>query len=224
MLTLAVFLGAVVALSSACCTPDQWEGGEAAVVGFSGGFHDKNGMVKEFNRVSYDYTNKRTHVSLYYVYDGKPHEYKMLTRYDDKQNPEEGKLYVVDVKEKKCHTKTLSKPFRQSCTPKEAKYTGNFTIGLAGAGGLHADGYEIEGEGYSVNLAVSMIKGGACIPLGEAVAAKKGRMSTLSDITFVNITPGIKDASIFDVPKECDKVTEGELVEEMIRDQYFMAL
>lgn len=223
MLTLITVLSAViaVALSAGCCTPDQWEGGEGVEVGYSG--YIKKGLIREYVKVAYDYTNKRSAAELFYENGDIKGKFQMVIRYDDETDENKGKLYFVDLQKSKCWQKTLNKPFRKACVPDDAKEMGDYVLGLKSAG-LKATAYHINGKGFDATVSVSPLGKGLCVPIGEIVAGKRGRFSTLRTVGFSNITPGIKNATVFDVPSACDETEYYDIMDEVSRDFYTFAL
>lgn len=222
--TVCVFVCAVVALVSSCCTPDQWEGGEGAVIGYSGPHHQ--GLIREYIKVAYDYTNKQSAVELHYFNGKIKAEFKVLVKYDKKcmtKDCKGGKMYILDMKDNKCWEKRLLKPFRKACLPEEAKYMSDYYVGVEG--GLKASAYEYDGEFFLASISVSDVGKGLCVPIGETIA-KHSRYNTLSTVGFFNITTGIKDPKFFDVPEACKKTEEMYFpyMELLAKEHHFFAL
>lgn len=223
--TVCVFMCAVVALAWSCCTPDQWEGAEGAIIGYHGpGKH--GGLIREYIQVAYDFTNKQSAANLYYFNKGIKAEFKVIVKYDKEcqdANCAGGKMYVYNVKDKKCWEKSIKGAFRKACIPEKAKYMGDYYLGLEG--GLKASAYEFDGKHFTASISVSSVGKNQCVPIGETIA-KQGRYSTLSNVGFLNITTGIKDPSVFDVPAAC-KETEDmyfPYMEVLAKEDHFFAL
>ncbi|XP_055876459.1 ependymin-related protein 1-like isoform X2 [Biomphalaria glabrata] len=210
---LALF--SLVALSSACCTPDQWEGVESSIGGWAG--RRRSGLLKEFVFASYDYTNKRSAAFLDYANGEYFNRFQIVVRYEG----EVGNLYIVDLKRNKCWLKTLKRPFRQACIPEKAKSVGDYYLGLKG--GFKVSGYAIEGERINAFISVQNVSG-SCIPVSEAVYGKLTKVEFVQTVGFVNLTPGIKNETVFDVPAQCEKKEDFSLAEELTRDHYFFAI
>ncbi|CAL1530440.1 unnamed protein product [Lymnaea stagnalis] len=205
-----------VALSSAVCTPDQWEGTEASIGGWA--THKRNGLLKEYVRVAYDFTNKRSAAFLEYRNGEYSNKFRIVIKYEG----EVGNLYVVDLKKDKCWTKKLDRPFRQACIPEKAKAVGDYYMGLKG--GFKVSGFALEGERVSAFVSVQLIDNNQFVPVGEAVYGKLRKVDFVQNVGFIDITPGIQNATVFDVPKECEKKDDFTLAEELTRDHYILAI
>lgn len=214
--SVALLLCSVVALSSACCTPDQWEGQESSIGGYAKFIY--HGLITEFLEVSYDAINNRTAALLRYSSGKYFKHFKIVTRYDDG----EGKLYVVDLKKLKCWTRTLKRPFRKACIPSHARSVGNYSLGLKD--GFNVTGYEIGGKYVSAFISVEETSDGQCVPVSEAVFGRVKKVDFIQTIGFINIEQGIKNETVFDVPKECKKEEDYDMAEYLIRDSFIMAI
>uniref|UniRef100_A0A0B6ZEM9 Mammalian ependymin-related protein 1 n=1 Tax=Arion vulgaris TaxID=1028688 RepID=A0A0B6ZEM9_9EUPU len=210
-----IFICSVLALSSACCTPDQWEGEEAIIGGYTG--QRNRGILKEFVRVAYDAVNTRTAAFVDYRSGEHSNKFKIVTRYENG----EGKLYVYDLKKDKCWTKTLDRPFRKACIPSEAKSIGSYYLGLKN--GFKLTGYEFKGKRINAFVSVEEI-GNECIPVTEAIYGRLNKVGIVQNIGFINISRGIRNTTIFDVPRKCEKKEDFSLAEELTRDNFIMAV
>ncbi|KAH9513144.1 hypothetical protein Btru_035991 [Bulinus truncatus] len=216
MTPILLLLFTLVALSTSCCTPDQWEGIESSIGGWAA--RKRSGLLKEYVKVSYDFTNKRTAAFVDYSNGEYANRFKIVVRYDG----EVGNVYVVDLKKDKCWTKKLNRPFRQACIPDSAKPVGDYYLGLDG--GFKLSGYAIEGPRVSAFVSVQNISNGQCVPVTEAVYGKLTKADFVQTVGFVNVTPGIKNATVFDVPAECEKKQDTSLAEGLTRDHFILAL
>ncbi|XP_059179083.1 ependymin-related protein 1-like [Physella acuta] len=211
-----VTLCSVVALGYACCTPDQWEGAEASIGGWA--TKKRHGLLKEYIKVSYDATNNRTAAFLDYVNGDFSNKYQIVTRYDEGV----GKLYVVDLKKDKCWTKELTRPFRKACIPDSAKSMGEYYLGLEG--GFKVSGFEVKGKSFQVFVSVQLLDNNQCVPVGETVTGSLRKADFVQNVGFINVTPGIKNETVFDIPKACEKMEDFSLAEELSREHYIMAV
>jgi len=215
--------------SWACCTPPQWEGVMGSQGGYAKGWF-KRGVYGGYTAVSYDFTNKRSAVFTKISskdYKGKWYVVSIYDKDADEGCKGNGKMYVVDLKKNKCYTKRLRCGMKESCIPSEAKDLGTYFLGLKGGYLLHA--YQIEKHGkmdcslpISVSVQDTETKG-VCIPVGETFQCRRLGVDFMEVIGFSNVTHGIKNATVFDVPKQCDKELDIELAE-MIpnRDHYIL--
>jgi len=221
LLTLGLVLCfAVCAWASICCTPDQWEGYQPSVAGYSS--RHRKGQTKEFAQVSYDFTNKRTAAFMTFVDRDKEKKFQIVTRYDDDMNDDEGKIYVVDLKEDKCWTKKTRRPFRKACIPDGAKVNGAGYLGLEGKG-LKITGYEVATHRVDAMVTVMNIDKDTCVPTGEVMSGSMKRVSFMRSAAFIDITAGIKNETIFDIPKACEENLDLTLEAEVERD-FIMAI
>ncbi|GFR61524.1 RNA-directed DNA polymerase from mobile element jockey [Elysia marginata] len=76
----ALYMCSIVALGWACCTPDQWEGTQSEFAGYAE--ETQNGLIMEFNNVSYDFKSKRSAVFLRYMNGDIKAKIKLVVRYD----------------------------------------------------------------------------------------------------------------------------------------------
>lgn len=211
-----LLLCSVVALSIACCTPDRWEGDEVTLGGYAG--RRRTGLVKEFIRVAYDGVNKRTAAFLDYRRGEHSNKYRIVTRYEN----DKGRLYVVDLKDRKCWTKTLERPFRKACIPAEAKPVDSYYLGLKD--GFKVTGYDFRGKSINAYVSVQTLENNQCIPVTEAVFGRLKRVDFIQNVAFVNIESGIRNETVFEIPKECEKREEFTLSEELTREHFIMAI
>lgn len=213
----ACLLGA--ATGEGCCTPDQWQGVQASTSGYV--YHHRPSVVQGLVYVVYDYTNKRSASFANYTSEGKTRRYRLVQRYvDDK----EGKLYVVDLQSDKCYQKKLKRPFRKACVPDSAQKLGAFYMG-AGDNKVDAVAYkaQVKTEHYKLDVSLSVTEQG-CIPLGETVVGVARGVPLMETVGFVNIEPGIKDPSVFDIPKECEETFPALIMSGLEHDYNFLVV
>jgi len=217
-----------------CCTPDQWEGTQSTQYGYSKGLFRK-GFHREMSQISYDAKNERTAASIEFSDGHRTKKFKIITVFDKKLYFETmdldfdgcggGKMYFIDVEKNKCYTRSACK-FRKACVPADAKGV-NFFLGLSGV--YKVEGFEFKKEwghgwrksGLLVDVTVYNIKD-ACIPVGEQKAGRVHGTDFMSTTGFVNITPGIKNATVFDIPAICNKAEDSSLMEEEPMREHFV--
>jgi len=134
-------------------------------------------------------------------------------------NDDEGTVYVVDLNEDKCWTKKTRREFRKACIPDGAKVNGAGYLGLEGKG-LKITGYEVTTPRVDAMVTVMNIDKDTCVPTGEVVSGSMRRASFMKSAAFIDVTAGIKNATVFDIPKACeenlDTSTQAELEREFI--------
>jgi len=233
METKVVVLGAVAVLAAVlaltegkgCCAPDQWQGAMGSVSGFV--YKKRPGSAKGITYTFYDATNKRVASFANYTMEhGKVRSYKIVKRYGKKECEGEvegvdcgrGRMYVVDLETKKCYRKKLWRPFRKACIPDKAKETGDFYMG-AGNATLAVRGYfvEFKKRGVRLNMEVTVTQDG-CIPVGELTQGVAKGVPMMETVGFADIKPGVKDPTVFDIPKECDKAEPGLIMDALDRE------
>ncbi|XP_041372874.1 uncharacterized protein LOC121386142 [Gigantopelta aegis] len=88
-----------------------------------------------------------------------------------------------------------------------ATYGGHFHVG-SGNNKLESDSFFISvQEGHKTNLQIVVFVTEECIPLGERIVGISQGNPIEDSVSFFNIQMGIKDPSVFDVPKVCDDTT-----------------
>lgn len=196
-------LAAVFAVSlSAMCTPDQWEGYQGALTGY---VHDRHpGVMKEFAAVSYDAKNERKAMFVTIVKHDHEEKFHIVVRYD--KAGDGGNYYIKNLKSGKCFHKALEKPFRKACLPEEAKHMYDYSMGLKGAGGLAVSAYGLRIKETELMVVVSKA-GKDIIPISESFYGHVRVCHTdfVQGMGFSDITPGIKNETVFAIPEGCKK-------------------
>ncbi|CAG5127806.1 unnamed protein product [Candidula unifasciata] len=216
-IVVVLLVSSLMGLCSACCTPAQWEGQLSAIAGRAEGARHE--VILEFGEVSYDATNNRSVIVLSFKGGKIDDTMKILTRYD---NSSSGKQYVLDFKTGKCNILELRTPFRRLCIPAEAKRIGNFTLGLSPA--LKGTAFAAGGKDVNVFVTVQELDNDTCVPVSESLYGRFGKADVVETIAFINITPGIKNETVFDVPAQCKKADESTFPYLRSRDHYIMAI
>jgi len=220
-ITLSLVLCLAVAIQ-ACCTPSQWEGYQPSMAGYAG--RHKRGGIKEFASVHYDADNNRKAIFMTLVNGDKESKFHVVQRYGD-DDEEGGKIYVVDLVRDKCWIKKTEKPFRMACIPKGSKVAGSGSLGLeTGAGGLKITGYEVKKGDVEALVTVYKINEDVCVPIAETVSGMIKRIGFMKTASFIDITPGIKNATVFDIPKQCEEKLDMSIEAAFERDHFVMAV
>jgi len=205
--------------ASGCCTPDQWEGYQPAYGGYSG-HHHMRGEVKEFSAVSYDYTNKRKAVFMTFLNGDKQNKYQVITRCDD-DNDDGCKVYVIDLQKNECRIKEVP-GFEKSCIPADGKYNGNGAIGF-GKNSMKIVSYVISRREVTTFVSVGNIGKDLCVPVSETIAGEMKGVGFMQYVGFIDISAGIKNATVFDVPDICDNMAGFEIsLEAAFERSYFI--
>ncbi|XP_012935409.1 ependymin-related protein 1 [Aplysia californica] len=215
-----ILVASFAACAWTCCTPDQWEGEEGALAGYARAF--QRGILKEKAFVAYDYTNRRTVAFLNYVNGDYEGRFQIVTRYDS--DGKKGRLFFVDLKKDECRTRDLDREFRKACIPKDAKEYGPFFMGLEG--GFRVRGFEVHTGPITTFVNVVDLEEGVCVPVGETLTGTLRKVSFMQSLGFINIRPGIKNATIFDVPKQCSEAQETDQMFAAVveRDHFILAV
>ncbi|BFZ17870.1 hypothetical protein BsWGS_20909 [Bradybaena similaris] len=219
---------AVVALSSACCTPDQWEGMETAFGDYGSTIRPNSGIWMLPNQViSYDAKNNRSAFFTTSGREGQVVKFKSLIIYDNKSGV--GKWYDMDYIRDECMSGIMDTPFPKICLPAEAKPGVNFSFGYAPV--FNMVGYIIPGKIASTLIAVQELGNNQCMPVLIAPYAPNGTVwqdRVVETYAFINITYGIKNETVFDIPEKCKEMSqsslfqmsESKLAEQRLRKHY----
>ncbi|XP_076816802.1 mammalian ependymin-related protein 1-like [Clavelina lepadiformis] len=120
----------------------------------------------------------------------------------------ENKAYRVDLKTRKCNVSTIDRPFRLVEVPEQSQYIGESSIGsleVPGAGVLLSTWFHMTHDTEVVgNLTTSFTKE-ECIPYSETFHGYqvKSKQHLSFHRKFFDVTIGLDDPNIFDVPYEC---------------------
>ncbi|GFR61523.1 mammalian ependymin-related protein 1-like [Elysia marginata] len=132
-------------------------------------------------------------------------------------------MYVDNYEKGKCWKKKLEREFRKACIPRDAKSLGDYYLGLEG--GYKVSSYNIKGERMNSILTVQTMMKDVCAPIGEISMGQAGRYDILKNVGYSGITPGIKNDTVFDVPKDCtDDWKDFDLPIDVDRQDYIFGL
>ncbi|XP_066291958.1 ependymin-related protein 1-like [Branchiostoma lanceolatum] len=168
-----------------CCVPKQWEGEVHMIQGYvrSGQPGLQNVTVRE----SYDFTRKKIAVELL----GMTTPTKVIMDYN--------KMEVFTITGTTCTAGKMMNPGMLNCLPMNSTYMGSFRFG--GMDGLLVDSWSIFDPLLGGNGVVDMTRDG-CIMVTEVLTSPPGSPEpSLSALGVTDVTLGIKDPKVFDVPR-----------------------
>lgn len=175
-----------VHLSDSCCIPKQFEGFEELVaVGVNTGIH-----TRSLYRIHLDSTNKKIALTGNATYNGTLVKEQILHDFNAM------KQYVV--KDGKCSVTEIGGGM-VVCIPPEAKLFMSTYYGI-GNNKVDIDVYMVTNGSYATAISVTKNE---CAPMTQRRESKAG----ITDVEFRGVTLGIKDMSVFDVPKACQNGT-----------------
>ncbi|XP_002732744.1 ependymin-related protein 1-like [Saccoglossus kowalevskii] len=192
---LIVLLASFVALTTAykCCPPKQFE----STMGQFGGTctrQGKSGIFTVYGPLHYDYSKEM--VALEEYISAGEQQFKVKVIQDFNSNTQ----YVIMAG--KCTKSDLPGSIDDTCIPDAAEYIGTNVYGLDA---LTADSYTYNAQQMGANVSVGVaVTANECLPFGLTIFADQPQAETISFIGFMNVTLGIKDPSVFDIPKICD--------------------
>ncbi|XP_066286191.1 mammalian ependymin-related protein 1-like [Branchiostoma lanceolatum] len=197
----AVLLWAVLGLCAGqkpCCTPDQWEGTTQELQGFL--VDDKLGTVYGTVEVSYDFTNQKLALAENLNETGSGN-----TKLKVIQDYKKGTQYAIQGNS--CMEFALKGSMRKQCIPDNATHIGTFSFGGMAPDGLECDAFMTTVAGMDNVYAISDMTRDGCYPVTQVSVNLMREHSTMTTQVFTDVTPGIKDPSIFTPPvPPCDKV------------------
>ncbi|XP_071098340.1 ependymin-related protein 1-like [Haliotis cracherodii] len=182
-----------LAVADQCCTPDQWEGIAGSIVGTV--TNGKSTSAQTTTSMSYDFTDMMLAATTTTMVDGMTLKNMTIIDYNKKL------MYNFNEMTGDCAVTPVDQPFKKACIPDDAKQLGNFYYG-AGDNMLQATSYMIKQDPFTAFVSFTAT---GCIPIAEVVYGDMGQTAIMSDTGFVNITPGIKDPSVFDPPESCQQ-------------------
>lgn len=201
------------------CTPDQWEGYEGSVGGYI--HHGHPGIIQEWMKVSYDAKSKAKAAFISYHNNEYENKFQVVMRHDD-DSDDSGRLYIVDLKTDKCWSKKMEGPFRKACVPGDAKHLGDHYMGLKGKG-LQVSMFYVHVKDVTCVLSVQK-QGDVMIPIGENLFGKAMKTAFIQPVGYLDITPGIQNATVFDVPKQCKEEESMSPSEYLLKEHAFFGV
>ncbi|XP_063425524.1 mammalian ependymin-related protein 1-like [Mytilus trossulus] len=189
---LCCFVLAQAQIPKPCESPKQWEGNILRV--------DRGTAVKPANerlKVSYDETNQRVREITEYSFTPKPGQetYEVIYLHQTK------KEYRINLVTRKCNVTTLTRPFMPDGVPSNATFEGFATVGAAGISGqsLNVQNWKLTS---GTETFYGVVTSPDCVPVQHTHYMPP---STFVVSSFFDITAGIRDASVFTPPTECNQ-------------------
>jgi len=185
--TLALFLLLGVATlasaqQNACCAPEQWEGEASGI--------DRERSLRFFEYLSYDFTNQMLRVDFYADVKQKYYQGTLIERYDM------GKSYLID-ENGNCKSEALSGYLKEVCVPNGYQNSVQFTLG----GELACTAYIYEDF---QNISDFTVATDGCIPInGQFLQRSPHNATWEGEVTYWDITTGIRNPNVFNVPSKC---------------------
>ncbi|XP_067672391.1 ependymin-related protein 1-like [Haliotis asinina] len=193
-LSLAVVLVPAVLGGNICCTPRQWEGVEAQVIGTL-----KNGgtpLLSETEiKVSVDATNNRMAFDEKVTANGYTVNVKVIQLWDRKTE------YIIQ-QTGTCTRKQLTGDFPSGCIPDTATLTGKHFEGSP-QNKVTYNSYRIADAAKGVTIIADMTTD-TCEPIRQETFGYSGTEYYFISNRYYDISGGIKNATVFDVPPACN--------------------
>ncbi|XP_002732738.1 ependymin-related protein 2-like [Saccoglossus kowalevskii] len=192
---LVAWLAGLIACTAAqkCCPPKQFE----AFMGEVGGTctpQGQSGLFFVTGQVHYDY-KKAMVAAEEYISTEKQVKVQIIQDYNSNTQ------YVVQAG--KCTKSDLPGSIENTCVPDYAVYGGRLVYGLNAA--LEIDMYSFEGQQLGTNYSVQvLVTSKECLYFAQNTFIDSPQVDIIMNSGYTNTTLGIKDPSVFDVPKICD--------------------
>ncbi|XP_076085303.1 ependymin-related protein 1-like [Mytilus galloprovincialis] len=189
---LSVLLGLLVftttpTQTSTCCLPTQMEG----TLGFSSGYQvkDKGFRTEAMFLLAYDVKGKRQSTLGEGVTNGIKFQIHQIDDYaaGKQYTVTNGKCVIVPLKTEMLY-----------CIPSDAKLLKSTFIGFDDKK-IDVDMYMFTFQGATVTMSVTK---DTCVPVSEHVTYP----NVLVDVGYMGMTSGIKNTTVFDIPKPCQQV------------------
>ncbi|KAK6185407.1 hypothetical protein SNE40_007650 [Patella caerulea] len=207
--TFAVF-AAAEPTRPGCCVPPQWEGRQGSIIG---SVNKGSTSVTNANYfMSYDETNQRVYYETEAETEGVTQYLKII------QNFAKGMQYVIDLQKQNCSSFPISQQFPKICLPADAQLAGKIYFGI-GTNRFDALSFTYYTHGTNVTVVGTPDD---CIPVIDVLRVKDSSMGTaqMTFTGFVDLTVGIRDPSIFNVPSICKQV-DPSLFKSIARNEGF---
>jgi len=135
---------------------------------------------------------------MYVSYDFKNGKYAMLDlRSKTKAIADYSKGIKVVIRPSGCRVIETGETMKQMCMPDSAMYIGAFSVG----GVTSADLWQFVGHNNATMKSITMHE--FCLPLQEEVNMQQGGYVSIQSSIYLDVTLGIKDSSVFDLPTDC---------------------
>ena len=218
-----------------CCFPEVWEGFVESNVGHKMGQKEEYKVSK--TQVFMDESHKRFAGNVFCRYTG-----RVVGGFLGQFNQTSGfKMYIFSKgPSQKCFSFRSPKAvYRKTCIPEDAKFKGNFHLGLASSS-LAGNSFSFYQKNKLMTLMGNAVVTSDCVPLvyreagiigncdddenqgrgqGEGRCQKK---TFLVNAFFHDLLSTIRDHSVFNLPEACkNKAEEVELTSEEVGDEEF---
>lgn len=180
-----------------CCSPDQWEGYQFS---FDEREHFRAGL-----NVSYDYTNKRLRVL---IEERTPNNKKKILEAISLYN--NNTMYLIDHTSNTCTSEQLNESMIQDCVPKDAVLETSPVLG----GSLKTNLYRFSRTDHDEDVDFIEVRTqDNCFPVDVFAASNR---FGVDENFFWDITLGIKDPSVFNIPPICKKTNSDDVDHPML--------
>ncbi|OWF50608.1 ependymin-related protein 1-like [Mizuhopecten yessoensis] len=186
-LSVAAVVGAQI-----CCVPKQWEGVQGNVLAAIQPNDVEPMILSSSYMISYDAINKRVATIESLSSGNFSGTAGVILDYSA------GIQYTIQGP--KC-TRTTLGSFLESCIPSNAHNDGDTYYGAITP--LNVTAYSYVRHGFNVLATVTQ---DTCAPVQEVIYGDYAGNRYMQSVGYSNITPGIKDSSVFMPPAFCDNV------------------
>ncbi|XP_025101327.1 ependymin-related protein 1-like [Pomacea canaliculata] len=186
-----------------CCSLDQFEGVLSSVTKTTVGGVD--GLFKNISYIFYDYTNNRFAMFVNDTTPSGTSESFVLQLYTETG----AKIYKKNLRSGDCSVEVNSERFPRHCVPDEAEKMGIVSYGTTD-NPLYAGAYLLKEDTDKgpLEIVITTTADDDCAPISLVISGPLNGVPLLLVAGYVNIRPGISDASVFNVPPECQGAPE----------------
>ena len=179
-----------------CCLPNSWTG-QLSEVGLVG--KERKGQTGEVDAVLTIYQDIPNNFTAYnetVVTNGVTVNLRIVINYN------KAVMYIIIPAKKHClKSQMIEKP--ANCIPADAEYQGSRRFGM-GSASLMVDSWKFRviqsGMYYQGDVIVTQQ---GCIPVSQTLSGRAFGQNMMISQVFFDLTEGVKDKSVFDVPDYC---------------------
>ncbi|XP_067659163.1 ependymin-related protein 1-like [Haliotis asinina] len=192
MMLLAVLFAslAVVAHGTICCAPQQWEGFKVFTI------VDPSGGQRTRQFYSYDAHNQRYAFSSNFT--------NSVSSYKEIWDYRQGTGYRINSDKQTCETFAVSGRFPANCIPGGATFEGPTTYGF-GTDTLDTITYLYNDTTDEFTNTLAVVTRQECLPVETTTTIFRPGTYYSYALNYNNVSPGIRDATVFDPPSYCRK-------------------
>ncbi|XP_077986712.1 ependymin-related protein 1-like [Glandiceps talaboti] len=188
MLSFLVYTSAYI-----CCPPKQYEGSITEYGGFYAPQSKTAGLLTISANIHYDYTNQKMLFNETVTVLGKDTVVAVLQDYTQKVQ-----YFIMNGV---CTKMALPGTVDDNCIPDDAIFIGTFDYGM---GKLKASTYRYNQTQFGTEMDLyTVVTTEDCVSVLFHAVSQDAQSTSVVSGTFCNITPGIKDPKVFDVPASC---------------------